>query len=343
MNNIIEAIDPTEFKIFLKTLNINAGEHGHIPDENKLMSAISSVDYYTSINDKISSIIRSIVKNHAFTDGNKRTAVLFFLLMTKAAKIEILLSKDQLATVFVKIANGNYTVEEITQLLFTNPNYNQTNNPGVQEITLNENKSYIHRFTESWLFEMARSTGPSGRNPYPELALSVESIINNDISPEIFPNGLRKIVLAADEIYCWIEKNNQIDIIARLSTFKNGLAIELVGKHPNSNTYASDFYQTMLDSTNMTLLFGGHLLSDEGFDVWIRLLNAGRTIMAYDPSDTNHYRKLNTPQDLTTYIGSTVDYEQYRYVLAENSNKQAVLYSAFELLRAYKLTFNIKD
>ena len=57
----------------------------------------------------------------------------------------------------------------------------------------------------------------------------------------------------------------------------------------------------------------------------------------------NNYQKLNTVDDLRNFYGSTNDYEKYRYVLSENNKKQALIYSNFELMRAYKLTFNIID
>ena len=37
-------------------------------------SALSSWHYYDNEKDKISSIIRGLIKNHPFKDGNKRTA-----------------------------------------------------------------------------------------------------------------------------------------------------------------------------------------------------------------------------------------------------------------------------
>ena len=122
MSNLIEEINQDEFENFIKSLNVLAGEQGTVADKNKLLGAISSVSYYKSYNDKIASIVRSLAKNHAITDGNKRTAVLFFITMAKAAKINLNLSSKQLEEMFVKIANSNLSVEEISKLLFTNAN-----------------------------------------------------------------------------------------------------------------------------------------------------------------------------------------------------------------------------
>ena len=200
-------------------------------------------------------------------------------------------------------------------------------------------KTYREIFNESWLFELPRDTGFSSNNPYDELLLVINSNIKNGFN--VSQNGdIYFLNVDAHDIYCWI---GDFEIITSLSKFKKGLAMNLVSKKPGSSIHASDFYQKILDASNSDLLFSGDLLSSQGLGIWKNLLAAGRTLMVYDPTNANTYQKLNTVDDLRNFYGSTNDYEKYRYVLSENNKKQALIYSNFELMRAYKLTFNIID
>lgn len=203
--------------------------------------------------------------------------------------------------------------------------------------------TYIQRFNESWIFEMPRSTGPSGHNPFLDLKSAIESNLSLGYQEEKLGNNLSRLTIDPSEIYYWATVKDEMKIAARLSNFKKGLAIELVGKNTGSDIFASDFYQTILKTIPGSLLFGGNLLSDEGFAVWEKLLNTENTIMVYDPTNTKNFQKVNTAEQLKNFLGSTPDYEKYRYVLSNNTNIQEAVFSEFNLLRAYKLTFNIKD
>lgn len=204
-------------------------------------------------------------------------------------------------------------------------------------------KSFIQRFNESWIFEMPRYTGPSGHNPFSDLKTVITANIENGHSPQKQGNNLFRLVIDSSELYYWISDNSQMKIVARLSKFKNGLAIELVGKEAGAGQYASEFYQSILSTISGSLLFSGALLSLEGLSVWERLLSSGDTIMVFDPNNTKIFQKLNTVDELKIFLGNTENYENYRFVLSKNSIAQESILSDFNLLRAYKLTFNIKD
>jgi death-on-curing protein len=122
MFNFFESIDSESFKKYLQSLNILVGESGNVIDVNRLLGTSASYQYYADTREKISSIVRGIVKNHPFVDGNKRTALVFFLLMSKLGNFQISLDHDQLENAFVNIAKNNYTVEEIVKLLYNDPN-----------------------------------------------------------------------------------------------------------------------------------------------------------------------------------------------------------------------------
>jgi len=89
-------------------------------------------------------------------------------------------------------------------------------------------------------------------------------------------------------------------------------------------------------------LFSGEMVGDEKFrNQLITTLESGNFLMVYDPSNVNHFRRLDGSKELHDYINSTMDYMKHRYVLLEQSTAQNVIYSEFKLLRAYKLTFNM--
>lgn len=56
-------------------LNKSIGKDGSLLKKNELESCFSSVDYYDSEFEKVCSIARSVILNHPFKDGNKRTAI----------------------------------------------------------------------------------------------------------------------------------------------------------------------------------------------------------------------------------------------------------------------------
>ena len=84
---------------------------------NLLSSAFSSYHYYDRVDDQISSIVKGIIKNHPFKDGNKRTAT--FVLYYLSDKYGLKLIPDHLLDdVIVDIASNHYDVDTISKLLF---------------------------------------------------------------------------------------------------------------------------------------------------------------------------------------------------------------------------------
>lgn len=116
---MLESVDPKLFSNFVQLLH-SAAEDNNTVDHSKLESAVASSEYYTSFEDKVSSIVRSLIKNHAFTDGNKRVAALFFLSMVKQSGKTVNLTPTEMVNLFVDIASSHYSVEEISHRLFQN-------------------------------------------------------------------------------------------------------------------------------------------------------------------------------------------------------------------------------
>ncbi|MDR0571962.1 MAG: Fic family protein [Rickettsiales bacterium] len=82
-------------------------------------SCFASAEYYNTVELKISSIVRSLVKNHYFLDGNKRTSAVVYVLLCEENNLKPK-SDDELGNIMLKIAVENMSVEDITKILFDN-------------------------------------------------------------------------------------------------------------------------------------------------------------------------------------------------------------------------------
>jgi len=71
-------------------IDASGGRHG-ILDKSALLSALSRPysGYYEALDDQVSALIESVVQNHGFVDGNKRTAAMLAILMITASFHEL--------------------------------------------------------------------------------------------------------------------------------------------------------------------------------------------------------------------------------------------------------------
>lgn len=70
-------------------------------------------DLYPTIIDKAAAIIESIVRNHPFVDGNKRTGYALMRLLLLSNDIDIIASEDEKYDFVISIASGELTFEQI--------------------------------------------------------------------------------------------------------------------------------------------------------------------------------------------------------------------------------------
>jgi len=82
-------------------------------------SALSSYSYYKTKEEQVCSILRGLVKNHPFIDGNKRTSAGTFILVCEELGL-IPPSDTNLASFTLKVAEGKMEVSEIAQMIFGN-------------------------------------------------------------------------------------------------------------------------------------------------------------------------------------------------------------------------------
>lgn len=87
--------------------------------KQKLLGCFSSYQYYDLVDQQISSIVLSIIKNHCFVDGNKRTALVALDTLCIINNIKRVVSNDDIDNVIVDIAAHKYTVDHVAKTLFS--------------------------------------------------------------------------------------------------------------------------------------------------------------------------------------------------------------------------------
>ena len=101
----------------LIALNKVMGESGQTLPEDSLHAAFASVDYYETVIEQIASIGRSIMQNHPFVDGNKRTGTFFILNALAAKGIQVEKTDDEIIDFAVKSVTERWSVEKIVAWL----------------------------------------------------------------------------------------------------------------------------------------------------------------------------------------------------------------------------------
>lgn len=101
-----------------RIIEVNKNLGYSILNKSLVGSAISSWHYYKKPTEQISSIVLGITKNHAFSDGNKRTATITYYALCDLLKIKPL-PEDKMEKVILRIAaSKNMNILEATRLLF---------------------------------------------------------------------------------------------------------------------------------------------------------------------------------------------------------------------------------
>lgn len=70
-------------------------------------------DLYKNIYLKSAAFMQSIVKNHPFVDGNKRTAFVGCFMLLKINKIHLVVKNEQAVKFMLQVATENCSVDEI--------------------------------------------------------------------------------------------------------------------------------------------------------------------------------------------------------------------------------------
>lgn len=115
----------TEDVLLLHHLSIekSSGSHG-LRDAGLLDAAVhrpqatfAGVDLYITLFDKAGALCHSLIKNHAFVDGNKRTSLLSSMTFLELNGYIFTCNQDELVEFGLKIDNENISPEGIASWL----------------------------------------------------------------------------------------------------------------------------------------------------------------------------------------------------------------------------------
>jgi death on curing protein len=102
-----------------KMIDTTGGSHG-IRDEGLLDSAIENAfatfdgsELYPSIFDKAAATCYSIISNHPFIDGNKRTGIFVMLVLLELNDVILEYSQDDLISLGLEVAKGNLSGKDV--------------------------------------------------------------------------------------------------------------------------------------------------------------------------------------------------------------------------------------
>ncbi|MEM1326033.1 MAG: type II toxin-antitoxin system death-on-curing family toxin [Bacteroidota bacterium] len=90
---------------------------------NRPYSTFGGNDLYPTVIEKAAAIAESIIKNHPFIDGNKRTGYALMLLTLMDQNIDILVGEDAKYDFVIQIASGQLDFNEIVIWIKQNCTY----------------------------------------------------------------------------------------------------------------------------------------------------------------------------------------------------------------------------
>lgn len=107
--------------IHYRLIEETGGRHG-IRDLALLQSAVArptatfeKSDLYSDLFLKAASLMHSIIKNHPFVDGNKRTAITAASIFLQCNNYSVKASNKELEQFTIKVASGNVALEEMAK------------------------------------------------------------------------------------------------------------------------------------------------------------------------------------------------------------------------------------
>lgn len=113
-------ISKEQVKLLHAQLIKETGGSDGVFDENLLESALnapfqsfSGTETFPSIQQKAARLGFGLIKNHAFVDGNKRIGAHVMLLFLALNGIELEYTQEELADTIMKVASGEYTLEDL--------------------------------------------------------------------------------------------------------------------------------------------------------------------------------------------------------------------------------------
>lgn len=101
-----------------RLIAVNAALGYHPLNTNLVGSCLSSWHYYADVQQQVSSVVYGVAKNHAFQDGNKRTAVVIYYVLCNKLHLPPLPDNEMFDTILQIAKSTDMTIEQVATLLF---------------------------------------------------------------------------------------------------------------------------------------------------------------------------------------------------------------------------------
>jgi len=161
-------------------------------------------------------------------------------------------------------------------------------------------------------------------------------------------NNLYKI-RGEQVLYYWYEKDGKILLGCELSIRPQAMTVNMVGKNPKhrgSAPYASDLYAAILKDNSRSIVVSDTQLSDEGYNIWKRLVRKGFAVSVYDSKQPGKsFKTFRDEAELDEFFkDDDTDYRRYQYVLSSEGEVLAETRSYFNTRRYRELAgLSLKD
>ena len=86
---------------------------------NAPFQTFDGADLYPTLIEKAAHLTYSLIKNHPFLDGNKRTGITVMIIFLRANGIEISCTNEELITLGWGLADGSITKAELTEWIIS--------------------------------------------------------------------------------------------------------------------------------------------------------------------------------------------------------------------------------
>jgi hypothetical protein len=194
-------------------------------------------------------------------------------------------------------------------------------------------------FINSFLSEMPEGIGKT------DLADKIEYFINDHKKEKTYPvqtlsNGLKKIEGTQVMFYWFDDRYGKMTIGVELEKTPFAAVVREIGKFNKGRPpYASDLYNAILADLGGSLRLTSDVqLSDEGLNIWKRLLQQGHKIGVYDATVPGQsFVPIRTEEELLKFFkDDDREYRRYQYVISESAHSIEVKH-LFETRRMREL------
>lgn len=195
-------------------------------------------------------------------------------------------------------------------------------------------------FNQTWLIESPEGHGSF--ETFEAIEYNIRDRIKNGASPIALGNNLFKIEGNQIKFY-WYQKEGAILLGVELFIRPQGMSVNLIGKNPKTKSsppFSSDLYLAILKDNNKSLLFSDTQMSNDGLNIWKRLVTNGYPVSVYDrAAPGKSFKTFTDASELDEFVkDDDRDFRRYQYVLSLPGETLAETRSHFNTRRYRELS-----